>query len=99
MSTGSYELEARVGRSFEAHQQANSRDEGDDGLQSLETSQSLEPADGGPLAWKVLGGAFMFEAILWGVFMTTPDMCTASDHINRISALLRSLPKLLLPAS
>lgn len=28
--------------------------------------QSLEPADGGSSAWKVLIGAFVFEAILWG---------------------------------
>jgi hypothetical protein len=29
-------------------------------------AQSLEPADGGLSAWKVLLGAFTFEAILWG---------------------------------
>jgi hypothetical protein len=29
-------------------------------------AQALEPADGGLSAWKVLLGAFTFEAILWG---------------------------------
>ena len=28
--------------------------------------QGLEPADGGPSAWKLLFGAFCFEAIIWG---------------------------------
>jgi hypothetical protein len=28
--------------------------------------QGLEPADGGASAWKLLLGAFSFEAILWG---------------------------------
>lgn len=28
--------------------------------------QGLEPTDGGPSAWKLLFGAFAFEAVLWG---------------------------------
>ena len=30
-------------------------------------AQYLAPADGGLAAWKVLLGAFTFEAILWGM--------------------------------
>ena len=29
---------------------------------------SLEPTDGGPAAWRLLFGAFLFEAVLWGKF-------------------------------
>jgi hypothetical protein len=28
--------------------------------------QSLEPADRGAAAWRLLGAAFVFEALLWG---------------------------------
>jgi hypothetical protein len=28
--------------------------------------QELEPADGGPAAWRLLVAAFVFEALLWG---------------------------------
>ena len=28
--------------------------------------QQLEPADGGPAAWRLLVAAFVFEALLWG---------------------------------
>jgi hypothetical protein len=30
-------------------------------------ASGLEPTDGGPSAWKLLFGAFLFEAILWGI--------------------------------
>ena len=30
--------------------------------------QQLKPVDGGPAAWKLLIAAFVFEAILWGLF-------------------------------
>ena len=30
-------------------------------------SQQLAPADSGPAAYKVLIGAFVFEALLWGI--------------------------------
>ena len=30
--------------------------------------QQLEPADGGAAAWKILWGAFMFEAVLFGKY-------------------------------
>jgi hypothetical protein len=32
--------------------------------------QRLEPADRGPAAWKLLGTAFVFEALLWGKMAT-----------------------------
>lgn len=35
------------------------------------TDQQLEPVDGGLAAWRVLLAAFMFEAILWGIFPLT----------------------------
>ena len=28
--------------------------------------QKLPPADGGAAAWRLLGAAFIFEALLWG---------------------------------
>ena len=28
--------------------------------------QHLDPADGGAAAWRILGAAFMFEAVLFG---------------------------------
>jgi hypothetical protein len=37
--------------------------------------QALEPADGGPSAWKILVSAFAFEAVLWG------------KHARKISAI------------
>ena len=30
------------------------------------TQQQLRPADRGSAAWKLLGAAFVFEALLWG---------------------------------
>jgi hypothetical protein len=30
--------------------------------------QQLLPADGGPAAWRVLISAFVFEALLWGMY-------------------------------
>lgn len=30
--------------------------------------QQLKPVDGGPAAWRLLIAAFVFEAILWGLF-------------------------------
>ena len=36
--------------------------------QEFSNSQTLEPADGGSSAWKVLLAAWTFEAILWGTF-------------------------------
>lgn len=34
--------------------------------------QQLLPADGGPAAWRLLIAAFVFEAILWGLFFFYP---------------------------
>jgi len=39
--------------------------------QEFSNRQTLEPADGGPSAWKVLLAAWTFEAILWGTLPTT----------------------------
>jgi hypothetical protein len=35
--------------------------------------QYLQPADGGPAAWRLLGAAFVFEALLWGKVFFLPD--------------------------
>jgi len=35
-------------------------------LQDPNSYQSLEPADRGAAAWRLLGAAFVFEALLWG---------------------------------
>jgi hypothetical protein len=40
--------------------------EGSINPQQLQILQGLEPVDGGFSAWKLLFGAFSFEAILWG---------------------------------
>jgi hypothetical protein len=39
----------------------------------LQNIQGLEPADGGSSAWKLLLGAFSFEAILWGKTYENPS--------------------------
>lgn len=36
--------------------------------ESHATEHQLKPVDGGLDAWRVLLAAFMFEAILWGVY-------------------------------
>jgi hypothetical protein len=50
--------------------------------------QSLEPADGGASAWRVLIGAFVFEAILWGKFsehnFRAPADPDAKDFLFRL---------------
>ena len=35
-------------------------------LHNTEFEQYLEPADRGLAAWRLLGAAFVFEALLWG---------------------------------
>ena len=59
--------------------------------------QQLLPVDGGPAAWKLLFGAFVFEALLWGTFCTLTQLkCLGITCLNRIPTLIRCLPGLLL---
>lgn len=59
--------------------------------------QYLEPADRGPAALRLLGVAFVFEALLWGkVFLPALSAIKSYIKILRVSAVFRSIPKLLL---
>lgn len=49
--------------------------------------QHLEPADSGPAAWRLLGAAFVFEALFWGKtfhinFLMKPIVQYDYWHIN-----------------
>ena len=60
--------------------------------------QHLEPTDRGPAAWRLLGAAFVFEALLWGkvshCFLNITNIET-----SRFSTFLWSVPELLLSPS
>lgn len=59
----------------------------------------LKPADRGHAAWKLLGAAFVFEALLWGELIMKWQCEDAKFHTSRISALFRCLSELLFSAS
>ena len=66
-------------------------------------ASQLQPADHGSAAWKLLWGAFVFEALLWGERQSTAhDLIVVTSLFanipwgQRLPALLRSLPRLLL---
>lgn len=67
MTSTSLELETRSQYSVDNNEN-HSTDSAEEsvGSQAPGSNPSLEPADGGPSAWKLLIAAFMFEAILWG---------------------------------
>lgn len=61
--------------------------------------QGLEPADGGASAWKLLLGAFSFEAILWGKTVLRLSIFISPNCHIRFRSLFWCLPKLLLSSS
>jgi hypothetical protein len=67
----SLELESYPKTSRSEQQEQQNHDKGIEiniNSEQLDVSQGLEPADGGSSAWKLLLGAFLFEAILWGKY-------------------------------
>jgi len=60
--------------------------------------QTLERVDGGASAWKVLCAGFVFEAILWGLFLLSLFSWSTTEY-NRFSTFVWYLPELLLQAS
>lgn len=68
-SESSVELQNRrtpyiTSQSIEPPQAQAERNGGSDG--AAVGHHHVEPADRGPTAWKLLGAAFVFEALLWG---------------------------------
>lgn len=57
--------------------------------------QQLAPADGGPAAWGLLAAAFIFEALLWGIYPSL-KLTLYTNSPPRFPNLLRRVPKLLL---
>jgi MFS family permease len=53
------------------------------------TIQQLKPADRGPDAWKLLITAFVFEALLWGMYFA---LCSRPNHQKLNSAIPPSFP-------
>lgn len=103
--TSSLELENRTSHSVDQSAHSNF-DRPPHGIQR-EISQDvgvveqyLQPADRGPAAWRLLGVAFIFEALLWGKVLL-PALFTLESYVKilRVSAFFRSISKLLLPSS
>jgi hypothetical protein len=69
---------------FHSNQNAASHDN-----RSLQ--QHLEPVDSGAAAWKLLGAAFVFEALFWG------KVSTHSEVIRTILLLTQQLKDFLFP--
>jgi hypothetical protein len=66
--------------------------------QESNNSQALEPADGGASAWKMLLGAFVFEAVLWGRF--NQEISSAFlTYIYRLSIVIWCFSELLFSTS
>ncbi|TEY50410.1 hypothetical protein BOTCAL_0277g00080 [Botryotinia calthae] len=71
--------------------------------------QQLKPVDGGPAAWRLLIGAFVFEAILWGFpisfgvfqdyYFTLPQFVTSKSQIALIGTISQGLCYLGAPLS
>lgn len=61
--------------------------------------QYLEPADRGPAAWRLLGAAFVFEALLWGKFFGINHRYCNLLVVSRVSAFVWSISELLLSSS
>jgi hypothetical protein len=60
----SLELQTRTGQSTEPSQHRLNDEENT--RNNVVNEQSLAPVDGGAAAWRLLGVAFVFEALLWG---------------------------------
>lgn len=50
------------------------QDEERDPWNGRQREQELAPVDGGPAAWRLLCAAFMFEALLWGMFISLVEL-------------------------
>ena len=64
--------------------------------------QHLEPVDGGAAAWKLLGAAFIFEALFWGISFHIQRQLhdiTTNTEFSRVPSLLWNFSELLLPSS
>lgn len=68
------------------------------GDERAESIRTLAPVDQGPSAWRYLFGAFIIEAVLWGIHVAldrvNTDQCLTLDR--RISSYIRRFPGLLL---
>ena len=51
--------------------------------------------DGGFKAWSILAGAFLFEALIWGMFVSEVLHYLALIHFSRLSSLIWCLPIIL----
>jgi predicted secreted protein len=76
--SASIELENRqqpeIAATFKPATATEASTEGSPNIEEGEvTIQQLKPADRGPDAWKLLITAFVFEALLWGMYF---DLCS-----------------------
>lgn len=61
---------------FERYERALPRpqDIEDEPTNGRRTEQELAPIDGGSAAWRLVCAAFMFEALLWGKFLSWNEL-------------------------
>lgn len=69
-----------------------------DSQEAVATLNQLSPTDHGLAAWRLLGTAFVFESLLWGMHFPCRIPFTRLMD-SRIPSFIRSLPELLLRAA
>lgn len=63
------------------------------------TEQELAPVDGGSAAWRLLFAAYMFETLLWGIFLVLNLKISDADRVCRVPPLFWCLSSILLQHS